>query len=404
MPTVFVLRKDPDGVGSIATKESLQGIGSVTVDDIIKAGDEEFESRLEMFKQLFIFTPQEQIPLRHIGMEIDKDGTTGAITAHMRQYASSMTPIRPDYSKGGDESLTDNENQIFQKGMGQMGWIAGAVRADEAVIPSLLAQGPDARNQRDLRQLAKAVARIKNTDIGLVYTIGHMKRPVILCFDDAAHGNDKGGNQLGGTIVLADMDSGAVHVLNWYSHAARRKSVGPCGSETQASSKGMDRAIRYQQILGEIWGEIIPVIMATDSKNLYDKLFGLKQPKGEQRSTRDFVAFRENLSNGTVQQWIKLSDPQMLANGLTKITPFHRKQIQKLMSGEMDEYWKAGADGMNPLLAQDIRRRAADLLSGRETPQKKAVIIAGKVFLKWVYERAESRKALAGLANGDADQ
>ena len=104
------------------------------------------------------------------------------------------------------------------------------------------------------------------------------------------------------------------------------------------------------------------------------------------------------------QQWIKLSDPQMLANGLTKITPFHRKQIQKLMSGEMDEYWKAGADGMNPLLAQDIRRRAADLLSGRETPQKKAVIIAGKVFLKWVYERAESRKALAGLENGGADQ
>ena len=166
----------------------------------------------------------------------------------------------------------------------------------------------------------------------------------------------------------------------------------------------MDRSIRYQQIFGEIWVELVPVVMATDSKNLFDKLFGLKQPKGEKRSTRDFVAFRENLSNGTIQQWIKLSDPQMVANGFTKITAYGRNQIRKMMAGELDEYWKAGSDQVNPLLAQDIRRRAADLLRGKETPQKRALKLGGQAFRKWVYARDAERTPYIGTDTGNADQ
>ena len=111
-----------------------------------------------------------------------------------------------------------------------------------------------------------------------------MDQPVTLAMADAAHGNENGGNQVGGFVAIADMRADKSHLLDWHTNKGIWRSTGTHGSETQAAVKGFDRAVWMQTVMCEMDGRLRPIVQATDSRNLHKNLFSLKAPSGEKRS------------------------------------------------------------------------------------------------------------------------
>ena len=234
--------------------------------------------------------------------------------------------------------------------------------------------------------------RLLKHPVDLVCEGGRMDQPVMLTMADAAHGNENGGNQVGGFVAVADMNADTLHLLDWHTNKGVWRSTGTHGSETQAAVKGFDRAAWMQTVMHETDGRLRPIVQATDSRNLHKNLFSLKAPSGEKRSAAGVAILREGLEQGVIKCVLKLSHKQMVADALTKVESGAKKMMRKVMMGKADQHWRAAIDrvwedGTNPLWTQKTRRAAGDALSGKLTAKRRAVDQAGHRYEQWLCAR-----------------
>ena len=148
--------------------------------------------------------------------------------------------------------------------------------------------------------------------------IGNIEEASILCYCDFTFCNLKGENSQGGYIVFLQGSSGKVPPVTWQSRKIKRIVKSTLATESLALDKS---AVYIRTLLCEISGKneenIFPIIINTDSKNLYDVVHSTGTLE-DKRLKLDMCSLHQKLARKKIEQvnWIRKGIP--LVNCLTK--------------------------------------------------------------------------------------
>jgi len=131
--------------------------------------------------------------------------------------------------------------------------------------------------------------------------------------------NDNGSFQLGCRILLCD-SSGACHVLLYTSAKSRRVVRSIMAGEVYAFAKAFDDAFVIKHDLERNYHQHMPLIMLTDSKQLFDVITRASHPT-EKRLMVEIAAAREAHNKHEISNVDLLKSEHNVADGLTKPRP-----------------------------------------------------------------------------------
>jgi hypothetical protein len=142
----------------------------------------------------------------------------------------------------------------------------------------------------------------------------------MIAFADASFANNRDlSSQLGYLIVLADKDNNA-NILHWQSIKCRRKTRSVLASELYAIALAFDisstlKATAHHLFSGRCQG--IPLVIATDSKSLYDQMTTLKSTL-EKRLMIDLACIRQAYERREIAELIWIKGDTNPADAMTK--------------------------------------------------------------------------------------
>ena len=109
-------------------------------------------------------------------------------------------------------------------------------------------------------------------------------------------------------------------MLNWRSKNLVRKVVSSLAGEALALAAAIGEMVYNKAIMKQVYGDVvedIPVVMFTDSRNLYDAIHSTSLVE-DSWLIPDIAVIQETLENGTISCVRRVSSASMLANCLTK--------------------------------------------------------------------------------------
>eukprot|EP00170_Pyropia_yezoensis_P002385 contig_10001_g2389 len=138
---------------------------------------------------------------------------------------------------------------------------------------------PKSLCERHIRQLNKAIKKAKNTsDWALIYRPLRRGSTRLKVYADASFAsNDDESSQLGYLILLCD-DRCACHVLSYSSKKSRRVVRSMMAGAVCAIANAFDEAFVIKHDLQPVNQQHIPLIMLTDSKQLFDVITRASHP------------------------------------------------------------------------------------------------------------------------------
>lgn len=126
-------------------------------------------------------------------------------------------------------------------------------------------------SRRHIRVVNRAIKRAKDTsEWGLLYRpLRRGSLPLKVYADASFASSDDGSSQLGYLIWLSD-DRGACHVLSYSSKKSILVVRSIMAGEVYAFANALDEAYVIKHDLDRIYRQHVPLVMWTDSKQLFD--------------------------------------------------------------------------------------------------------------------------------------
>ena len=190
---------------------------------------------------------------------------------------------------------------------------------------------------------------LENGRFRIHYSSRKINRPVIVVETDSdLASRSDGASQMGVVVSVRDMDDldyNAVMVCE--SNKSKRVSVSSCSAEVQACTKGLDRALWIQQLINDMTLQLLPIVMATDCKDVHGFVHSLSNTCTEKSILRDIYRLREALSVGDIRSFVHVSGSANPAHALTKKGKRWRSntfaKLQDMMTGVAPKGWSIGA-------------------------------------------------------------
>ena len=244
-----------------------------------------------------------------------------------------------DRSRCTDLDTTEGEKSAMRGLLGSLSWLCGQTCFLYAVDVNMLiskVRSSKVSDLLELNQIVRAVKKWKHNKLK-VHAFEPQDKLEMICWTDAAHANRSSGDSTEGIFLgmsskrLRDGREENITPVFWRSGKIGRVCRSPACAEIIASLDGEDDLAFLKFLWAELngqqmnprWpdkmGEVVPSLLVTDAKNLYDKVHKpVVMIKGEEkRSTLEAIALKSNLDRGgTDLRWV--NGDSMLANSLTK--------------------------------------------------------------------------------------
>ena len=307
--------------GEEEREENLIGIVVSHVDDLLHAGNEDFEEKMIALKQMFKFGSEEELEFRYVGMHIkqNKEG----IMVDQDHYLEGLEIPKVDYKEKDEETLSDEDQTKFRGLVGKLNHVSAHGRPDLCFETKSLSTKLGKATQKDLKDAIKKLHKAHDQTTTMVFPdLGNSSDWVIIGHGDAGIRSlpDKTSSVGGTVVILANRKTRKCCVLSWRSKKLVRKVISAMAGEAIAMNDTIGETIYSKSILKQIFGEKIeeiPVIIVTDSNNLEKAIYSTSLVE-DGRLIPDIAVIKEAVDRGVVTEVRKVKSEEMLANCLTK--------------------------------------------------------------------------------------
>lgn len=274
------LRSDPALYAKFINQE-LCGITGIQVDDSLNAGDQRFEKITEATLTRFDSKPRLYDTFDFFGSQV----------ATLDDKSISLG--QPYFARNLTQSSTDIAFEEFRRCRALFSWL-GNTRPDIAFAANKAAQVSEKTFCRDkVRALNRAINSVQKskTQILRYAPLDHHSLELRVYADASFACNDDLSSQLGFIILLCD-NMNRAHVLDYASKKSKRVVRSIMAGEVYAFMDAFDTAFSIAHDLTTLLGCNVPILMFTDSKQLFDALTKGKRTT-EKRLMIDIATARE---------------------------------------------------------------------------------------------------------------
>lgn len=216
---------------------------------------------------------------------------------------------------------------------GSIGFIGVYALPIAAFISSYLQQKRNSVTVQDLALQSTMITTLQR--FGSISTYTNPGREIfqisVLLFADAARPSGHGQLEMICGLLFGDLAEGSVfHVLSWCSQLSKRpaKSIG--SAEVLAAGLAINEGILVSFALSNLLGTEIPVIVAVDSRNLFDSLTSCHVP--EYKSIRgDVQLIKYYFETKKIHRVVWIPGSLNLADPLTKRNSVLSDSLQVLL-------------------------------------------------------------------------
>lgn len=168
------------------------------------------------------------------------------------------------------------------------------------------------------KALNKYISKAKNSpNRGLYFVPLDDASLRLMVFADASFATNADlSSQLGFVICLADKFNKA-NVLHYTSVKSKRVTRSVLAAELFAAVAAFDYSSTLRGTINEVFGRIIPLVLFTDSKSLYDCLVGINSTT-EKRLLIDLCMLRQSYELREITEVVWIPSHQNPADGMTK--------------------------------------------------------------------------------------
>ena len=168
--------------------------------------------------------------------------------------------------------------------------------------------------------------------------LGQIKDLKIVAFTDSSYRNSEDKEKsVGGRFIGLCNSDGDCAPLVWKSKTIQQVCKSVKSAETRSLEKGMEDGIYLARTIQEIYGsqKIIPVVVNTDSKTLYDSLTSTK--KVEEKTIRHLVAWMKQQleEDKSVEKVNWVSADEQIADVFTKKNVRSQQILNVVTSGHL---------------------------------------------------------------------
>jgi hypothetical protein len=292
------------------------GVVGLQTDDTLFLADKGFaeQEQVQLQKAGFLAKDREQLQLdkdlKFNGAVVHTENANNTITLTQERQCQNLkqvtkTEATTTSSRGAiRKDLTTKEQYVAQRARGA--YIASVCQPEAAFDLSVAAQAKEP-TETEIKALNTRIQwQRQNAARGLTFTKLDKNSLQLLVFTDASFANNKDlSSQIGYVLVLAD-SSGKGNILHWSSVKCKRVTRSVLASELYAMAHGFDISTAIKSTIDRILGKLVPIVLCTDSKSLYDCLVKLGTT-AEKRLMIDIMCLRQAYERREIAEvkWIK---------------------------------------------------------------------------------------------------
>ena len=313
-----------------ANDEGLGMVGLQTDDSLILA-DEAFaaEEEKQLRKEKLMAKDRERLtvkqPIKFSGGYI-KRNTDGSIYLSQEKQCKNLRLVtlkEPTdlVSARGQvrKAVTPKDQHVAQRARGA--YIATVSQPEAAFDLSFAAQSVNPKED-DAKLLNKRLKwQIDHAERGLHFVKLDISTLKLIIFTDSSFANNLNlSSQIGYVVVLADATNKA-NILHWSSIKCKRVTRSVLASELYAMAYGFDAGSVMKSTVERIMKiPILPLILCTDSKSLYDCLVKLGTTQ-EKRLMVDLMCLRQSYERREIMEVRWIGGGTNPADAMTKSKP-----------------------------------------------------------------------------------
>ena len=313
----------------------LQGLFCCHVDDFYYMGCGEFhDSVVQHIRNKFQLSKEVEGAFKFLGISLVQE--ENSIIMSQQDYIDTICPIPLPKGFQMQKKLDRSEARLLKGLLGQLQWVSKQTRPDLAFSVCELSTRVKNGTMSDIVSANKAVIKLKSypSNVQISHT-GDIATSALLVFSDASHANLQDCASQGGFVILIKGSNGKVAPLVWVSRKLKRVVKSAMAAETMSLLEGAEHAFMIKATLIEVSGsgKDLPVILLTDSKQLYDNLL-TTHVCDDKRLHCDISAIRQMIHEKDISTVRHVSAKQQLADGLTKATA-SCQQLLDVISGRV---------------------------------------------------------------------
>jgi len=318
-------------------KGEVAGMAATHVDDILAAGSDKFTKRvLEPIKKVFTFGDDKEDTFKYTGVEFDlmEDGYRVNANQALKDLRVPDLEVLEEQEEG---ILSEEGQSAFRSFIGQLTALNSTSRPDISFQVKDLATRQNKATKGDMRKVRALIKKLKDDqlEIQMPRLEGEVENWRLISFADASFRSlsDKV-SSVGGVITfMADIRTKKCHLVEWSSHKLTRVCTSPSSAETLNITQAIGRLALLKRSIIQIMGpkaEVIPTVIATDSKNTMD-LANSSTNVQDGWNAIDVAAIREALRTNNLSKIVKVSSEDQLADALTKNKPSSVVKLKEVL-------------------------------------------------------------------------
>ena len=306
------------------------GVVGLQIDDTLILADDVFAmaEEEELTKAKLLAKDREKLtattPIKFNGGYIRREAETILLSQEKQcknlRLVTLKTPIDLVSSRGQIRmAVTPKDQYVAQRARGA--YIATVSQPEAAFDLSFAAQVVNP-NEDDTKALNKRLQwQIDHSDRGLYFTQLDITTLKLIVFTDSSFANNQDlSSQIGYVIVLADATNKA-NTIHWSSTKCKRVTRSVLASELYALAHGFDTGAVIKSTVEKILKlPVLPMIVCTDSKSLYECLVRLGTTQ-EKRLMVDLMCLRQSYERREIMEVKWIDGDSNPADAMTKAKP-----------------------------------------------------------------------------------
>ena len=333
----------------------LIGIMAVHVDDLITAGNAQYETVLTSLRAKLSFGKWEQRTFEYTGRLISQDSDF-SIRISQPHYAGKipLVPISREQIRNDSQPITDETLADMRRTTGSACWLSKSTRPDLSFEVSYIQQALTTADYSTVKMANRMVKRAQDKELSIRIQGIDLAELVILGVSDASPGKMPRSGSQGGFFIFATTPKihegmTACSVLSWSSHRLKRVARSSLATESMGLCEASEHAEFARVCLQETlagsfdfknWEDAaldIPMVLVTDAKSVFDHITAERGLPSDRMLALDLAALRDTfegqiredlMGRNAILKWLPGS--RNIADGLTKYL-----SIQDLMTATL---------------------------------------------------------------------
>ena len=302
---------------------NLCGMLLTHVDDFLHgSGDATFHTNvMGPLKERFMFGAEAEDDFFYTGLHVRQKGR--CIMVDQERYVEELDIPYASRVDDLDELLDDEGQSEFRTLVGRIGWIANSTRPDTAFDHMVLSMRLGKASYRDMKHVVRIMKKVKCEGTAMKFVdLGPVEEWAVQGYGDAGYKSlpDRISSCGGRVIVVSNSKRGLACVLDWRSKKIKRVVSSSTAAEALAANDTLDAMVYVKAVLQELLGAKainVPLILFTDSKNLWDAVQSTSLVENHRLRT-DIAKLQESLKNNELSEFVRLGGKKMMADVLTK--------------------------------------------------------------------------------------